>query len=63
MLSLLAALKGCDFLIILVISSSEIDIGDGILARYEALGISVRSAFGMGEKTGTLMLQAFQVAS
>jgi hypothetical protein len=45
-----AALKGCDFYITLEISSSEIDMGKGILAGYEGLGISVRSAFGMGGK-------------
>jgi hypothetical protein len=46
--SLPAALKGCNFMIILVISSSENDMEEVISAGHEALGISVRSAYGMG---------------
>jgi hypothetical protein len=48
--SLPAASKGCDFFITLKISSSNIDMGEGILAEYEAMGISVRSALGIGGK-------------
>ncbi len=54
-----AALKGYDFLITLAISSLEIDIGEGISAGYEALGISVRWAFGMGEKNQDLKASTF----
>jgi hypothetical protein len=40
--SLPAALKGCDFLITMEISSSEYDMGEGISGGYEASGISDR---------------------
>jgi hypothetical protein len=59
MLSLPAALKGCYFLITLVISSSVIDMGEGISAGYEALGILVRSAFGKGGKNWDFRASAF----
>ncbi len=42
-----AALKGCNFLMTIEISSSEIDMGEGTSAGYEALGMLVRSAFDM----------------
>ncbi len=48
--SLRAALKGCDFLMTLVITSSEIDIGEGTSTGYDSLRVSVRSASGIGEK-------------
>ncbi len=58
--SLPAALKGCDFLIILDISSSEINMGEGISGGYEALGISDWSASGMGGKIASSGLLSFQ---
>jgi hypothetical protein len=61
--SLPAVLKGCNFLITLAISSSESDMEEGILAGYEALGISVWSAFGIGGRNWDLKLQPFQVES
>jgi hypothetical protein len=59
MSSLPAALKESDIFITLEISSSEIDNREGILAGYEALGISVRSAFGMGVKKCDFRASAF----
>jgi hypothetical protein len=57
--SLCAALKGCDFLITLEISSSEIDRGEGISAGYEAWGMLVRSALGMGGNNLDFRASAF----
>jgi hypothetical protein len=54
-----AAWKRCNFLITLKISSSETDMGESISAGYEALGILVRSAFGMGEKNWDFRASAF----
>jgi hypothetical protein len=45
-----AALKECDFLMTLVISSSEIDIGEGTSTGYESLRVSVRPASGIVKK-------------
>jgi hypothetical protein len=57
--SLPAALKGCNFIITLEFSSKEIDIWEDILAGYDALGMTVRSAFGLGGKTGDFRASAF----
>jgi hypothetical protein len=54
-------LKGCDFLITLEISSSEIDMGEGISGGYDALGISERSASGMGGENRVIRASAFSV--
>jgi hypothetical protein len=59
--SLRAALKGCDFLITLDISSSEIYMGEGISGGYEALGISDRSASGMGGNNCIFRASAFSM--
>jgi hypothetical protein len=59
MLSLPAALKMCDFLIILEISSFEIDVDEGISAGYEAFGMSERSASGIGGKNHPFRASAF----
>ncbi len=59
MLSLPAALKGCDVLITLEISSLEIDMGEVVSAGYEAWGMSVRSASGMGGKNIDFRASAF----
>jgi hypothetical protein len=56
-----AALKDCDFLITLEISSLEIDRGNCILARYEVLGILLRSAFSIGGKNQDFRSSAFTV--
>ncbi len=42
--SLPAAFKGCEFLITLNVSSSEMDVGEGISAGYRVLVMSERSA-------------------
>ncbi len=57
--SLPAALKGCDFLITLEISSSEMDMGEGILAGYRVLGMSERLASGRGKKSRVFRASAF----
>ncbi len=49
MLLLLAALKGCNFLIALEISSLERFMGEGIAAGYKGLGMLVRLALGIGK--------------
>jgi hypothetical protein len=59
MLSTPAALKGCNFFMTLEISFLEIDFGKGISAGYEALGISVRSAFNIVGRTLTSGLLLF----
>ncbi len=46
-------------LITLEIFSSEINMGEGIAAWYEVLGISVKSAFGMGGKNRDFRALAF----
>ncbi len=46
-------------MITLAISSSEMDMGEEPFAEYEAVGISVRSAFGMGGKNGDFKASAF----
>jgi hypothetical protein len=56
-----AALKGCDFLLTLAISSSDITTRESIAAGYEALGMSLRSVMGIGEKTGSSGLLLFQM--
>jgi hypothetical protein len=53
------ALKVCDSLITLEISSSDIDMRDSILSGYEPLRISKRSASGMGEKFASSELLLF----
>ncbi len=57
--SLPAALKGYDFLIALEISSTEITMGEGIAAGYEELGMSVRSASGIGGTDWDFRASAF----
>jgi hypothetical protein len=46
-------------LITLVISSSEMDIGEGILAGYRVLGMSERSASARGGKNCVFKASAF----
>jgi hypothetical protein len=46
-------------LLTLEISSSKIDMGEGISIGYEVLGISVRSASGMGGKNQNFRASAF----
>jgi hypothetical protein len=58
MLSLPATLKRCDFLITLVISSSEIDMSEGNSAGYEALGMSKRSASDIAGKNSVFKASA-----
>jgi hypothetical protein len=59
--SLPAALKGCDFFMTLDISSSEISMCEGISGRYEALGISDRSASGMWGKNCAFRASGFSM--
>ncbi len=59
MLPLPAALKGCNLLITIEISSSDIDMWEGNSAGSEALAISVRSALAMGEKNQNFRALAF----
>jgi hypothetical protein len=47
-------LKGCDFIIKLEVSASEIDMSEGISAGNEALVMSERSASGIGGKNCAL---------
>ncbi len=50
---------GCDFLITLEITSSEIHMGEGISAGYEAWGMLVRSALDMWGKNLDFRASAF----
>jgi hypothetical protein len=54
-----AAWKGCDFLITIEISFSEIDMGEGISVGYEALGMLERLASGIRGKNCALRALAF----
>ncbi len=54
-----AALKGCNFLITLIISSSEVDMGEGIVTGYRVLGMLERSALGRGRETCVFRAFAF----
>ncbi len=56
-------LKGCNILITLETSTSNIDMGEGISAGCEALGMSERSASGIGGKIAPSGLLLFQMGS
>jgi hypothetical protein len=59
--SLPAALKGCNILITLETSSSAIYMGEDISGRYDALGISERSASGKGGTNHVFRASAFSM--
>ncbi len=61
--SLPAAVKGCNFLMTLEISSKESAMREGFSVRYEALGMSVRSTSGIRGQTGSSELLLFHMES